>query len=86
MKLRSTRENGKHHREASRWKGAPSWAWVTRCGWRFGLSEHYEFVSETEARDAGPLWCDKGCDVEWECDRVRSEMIWHSQQWYHQKG
>jgi len=62
--LRSTRANGKYHREASRWKGAPSWAWVTGCGWRFGLSEHYEFVTEREARNAGPLWCDKGCDME----------------------
>ena len=62
--VRSTRANGRYHREASRRKDAPSWAWCTGCGWRFGLSLHYEFVTEEEAGRAGPLWCDKGCDLE----------------------
>ena len=62
--LRSTRVNGRYHREASKRKGAPSWAWSTCRGWRFGFSEHYEWVSEAEAANAALRRCDKGCDVE----------------------
>ena len=62
--LRSTRVNGRYHREASHRKGAPSWSWSTCCGWRFGLSEHYEWVTETEATNASLSWCDQGCDME----------------------
>ena len=61
--LRSTRVNGRYHREASHRKGAPSWSWSTCCGWRFGLSEHYEWVTETEATNAGLSWRAKGCDM-----------------------
>ncbi len=69
--LRSTRAHGRYHREASRRKAPPSWAWSTCCGFRFGLSEHYEWVSETEAANAGLRWCDKGCDMECECGKAR---------------
>ena len=61
--LHSTRAYGRYHREASRRKGAPSWAWSICCGWRFGLSEHYEWVTEAEATNASLSWCDKGCDM-----------------------
>ena len=63
--LKSTRPNGKIHREASRAsEDTPTWAMTTGCGWRFGLSLHYEWITETEFRQTEDrLLCDKGCDV-----------------------
>ena len=63
--LKSTRPNGKIHREASRAsENTPTWAMTTGCGWRFGLSLHYEWITEAEFRQAEDrLLCDKDCDV-----------------------
>ena len=63
--LKSTRPNGKIHREASRAsENTPTWAMTTGCGWRFGLSLHYEWVTEAEFLQAEEkLLCDRDCDV-----------------------
>ena len=72
--LRSTRPNGKIHREATRWTSQPTYRWTTGCGWKFGASTEYEFLSPEEAEEvrrkilAGVMvvsrFCTKGCDCE----------------------
>ena len=57
--LVSTQPGGRVHREATTWRGAPSWAWKTGCGWRFGTSIHYEWVSKSQA--ASIRRCEAGC-------------------------
>ena len=64
--LKGTRPGGKLHREASHSSvKTPAWMWTTGCGWKFGSSQHYEWVKEedldTEFRTTRP--CDAGCDV-----------------------
>ena len=63
--LKSTRPNGKIHREAARAsENTPTWAMTTGCGWRFGLSLHYEWITEAEFLQAEEkLLCDRDCDV-----------------------
>ena len=47
--LAGTRPNGKIHREASQALAkAPAWMWATGCGWKFGVSAHYEWVREED--------------------------------------
>ena len=37
---------------------------TTGCGWRFGPSLHYEWITEAEFRQAeDKLLCDRDCDV-----------------------
>ena len=63
--LKSTRPNGKIHREASRPSDdtLPSES-QTGCTWKFGLSTFYEWVTEAEVREApDSVKCDRGCDV-----------------------
>ena len=72
--LRSTRPNGKIHREATRWASQPSYRSTTGCGWKFGLSVEYEFMEHEEVEEvkrstlAGVMvasrFCTKGCDCE----------------------
>ena len=72
--LRSTRPNGKIHREATRWTSQPTYRWATGCGWKFGVSTEYEFIDHEEVEDvkrkilAGVMvvsrFCTKGCDCE----------------------
>jgi len=64
--LKGTRPGGKLHREASHSSvKTPAWMWTTGCGWKFGSSQHYEWVKEedldAELRTTRP--CDAGCDV-----------------------
>ena len=62
--LKGTRPNGRVHREASGFKrGDPTWMWKTGCGWKFGLSEHYQWLEESELPGEAALFCDKGCDI-----------------------
>ena len=63
--LKSTRPNGKIHREASRPTDDTLPAqWQTGCTWKFGLSTFYEWVTEVEVREApDSAKCDRGCDV-----------------------
>ena len=70
--LRSTRPNGRIHRESSRWAPQASYRWTTGCGWKFGLSVEYEFMEHEEVEEvkrstlAGVMvasrFCTKGCD------------------------
>ena len=72
--LRSTRPNGKIHREATRWTTQPTYRWTTGCGWKFGVSTEYEFIAPEEVEEvkrkilAGVMvvsrFCTKGCDCE----------------------
>ena len=62
--LKGTNPGGRLHKEATSWVGAPSWAWKTGCGWRFGTSVNYEWVTEEESSllrrfDAGCVWDDE---------------------------
>ena len=72
--LRSTRPNGKIHRESWRWASQPSYRWTTGCGWKFGLSVEYDFMEHEEVEEvkrstlAGVMvasrFCTRGCDCE----------------------
>ena len=62
--LAGTRPNGKIHREASQALAkAPAWMWTTGCGWKFGVSAHYEWVGEGDMEGHTAKLCDAGCDV-----------------------
>ena len=59
-----TAPNGKIHREASRALAkAPAWMWTTGCGWKFGISAHYDWVKEEDLDSQQAGFCDAGCDV-----------------------
>ena len=58
-------DSGKLHREASVADAAlPFLLRRAGCGWAFGKSTTYRFVSDDEALELGDNTCARGCDFE----------------------
>ena len=75
--LKSTRPNGKIHREASRLDDLPSWMWTTGRGWPFGTSEFYEWMKPEDLPTQGePAFCTSGCDrTKWASDECQVRVF-----------
>ena len=56
-------EGGKLHREVSSISSLPAYLWRCGCGWDFGLSTNYDFVSLEQAQEHAGSFCGGGCDL-----------------------
>ena len=56
-------EGGKLHREAPSAQLLPAYMWRCGCGWDFGLSLNYDFVTVEQAQEHSGSFCGGGCDL-----------------------